>query len=230
MVDGLSIFDLGCGWGSLTLYILEKFRTCKVYSLTNSKTQREHIVAEAKKLGVEDRLTVFVENINTFELTETLKVDRIMSIEMMEHCRNYELLFERITRWLKPEGLIFIHIFVFQYFTYHFDDPESWMDRHFFSGGSMPSESMLLRYQKHMTLERQWKINGTEYSKTSEAWLKNMDDNIEEVRKIFSACYGKENVNKWIARWRTFFIGVSESFGYDNGNAWYVSHYLFKKR
>ena len=178
---------------------------------------------------------VLTGDITKFQLPSSVqKFDRILSIEMFEHMKNYEKLLHKIsTSFLKPKGLLFVHIFVAHHFPYHFvvrDDAAAWMAEHFFSGGTMPREDTLVAFQKDVHLVDQWRVNGKHYSLTLEAWLQRMDRNIDQVRTLFKEIYGEENVVKWIARWRAFFFVCSELFKYDDGNEWYVGHYLFENR
>ncbi len=201
-----------------------------MFSLSNSRSQREYIESVAQSRGWSNRLTVFTANINDFELPE--KVDRIMSVEMLEHCKNYELLFSRLASWLMDDGKVFVHIFTFEHGSYHFEqkDETDWMAKHFFSGGTMPGHELLLRFPEHLRIVSKWKSAGLNYSRTLESWLSNMDANAAAVRRIFGATYGKDKAQLWISRWRAFFMACSELFRFGGGNVWYVSHYLFEKR
>ncbi len=172
---------------------------------------------------------MYTANINTFELP--VKVERIMSVEMLEHCRNYELVFSRLSSWLKEGGKVFVHIFTFEHHSYHFEakDETDWMALHFFSGGTMPSHELFERFPAHLRIVSKWKSNGCNYSKTLESWLQNMDANTPEVKRLFGATYGRGNAQLWISRWRAFYMACSELFRFGGGNVWYVSHYLFEK-
>jgi len=230
MKDGMEVMDLGCGWGSLALYLLETYPRCKVVAVSNSATQKEYIEGVARQNGWIQRLEVCTSDINVFD-TER-RVELIMSNEMFEHMKNYQKLMGRCASWLRPGGKMFIHIFTHRDYPYHFETgvDYDWMARKFFTGGTMPSDDLLLYFNDHFTIADHWKVNGVHYSKTLEAWLNLMDKNIVEVRKVFAECYGAENVTEWVANWRLFFIACSELFRFDGGNEWIVSHYLFQRR
>lgn len=240
LVDGMRILDLGCGWGSLSLWLAEKYPNSRIVGLSNSHGQREYIEGRAKELGF-GNLTIVTGNIVTHEFPAVAQTsgatiepgfDRVMSIEMFEHMKNYGLLLEKISRWMKPDAKLFIHIFVHKVLAYHFEvkGEDDWMSKYFFTGGTMPSENLLLNFQDHVKLERQWWVDGKHYEKTSNHWLANMDANKDEILKIFEAGYGKQDAPIWVQRWRMFYMAVAELFGYANGNEWGVAHYLFTKR
>ena len=232
--DSFRIMDLGCGWGSVTLWFAAKFPKSTFVGLSNSKTQREYILSEAVKRGLTN-VDVLTGDITKYQLPDNVEqFNRVISIEMFEHMKNYELLLEKVsTSFLKPGGLLFVHIFVAHHFPYHFvprDDPASWMAEHFFSGGTMPKEDTLPTFQKDLHLLDQWRVNGKHYSLTLEAWLQRMDQNIIPVQELFKDIYGEENVVLWTARWRAFFFVCSELFKYNDGREWYVAHYLFENK
>lgn len=230
--DGQTIMDLGCGWGSLTFWLLENYPNCRVTSVSNSATQGEYIRSSAQRKGYSDRLTVYTADANTFQTEQ--RFDRIMAIEMLEHMKNYEQLFKKIASWLKPDGLLFTQILCHREFTYHFKtkpgSDTAWMAQNFFTGGTMPSSDLFLYFQKDLAVEKHWNINGLNYTKTLDAWLKKMDDNIDEVRKIFHEAYGEKEVQKHVFNWRKFFMFSSEVFGCNDGNDWLVAHHLFCKQ
>jgi cyclopropane-fatty-acyl-phospholipid synthase len=227
LIDGQTILDLGCGWGSFSLYTAKKFSNSKITAVSNSKTQKQFIDQRAEELNLTN-LTVITADINDF--TPKSKFDRIVSIEMFEHVRNYDVLFKRIHQWLNPKGKLFVHIFTHKNYAYKFEveSDTDWMAKYFFSGGIMPSRDLLLNFSKDFQLIKQWNINGNHYSKTLEAWLTRMDDNKEEIMKIFEECYGSESKKFW-SYWRIFFMACSETFAFKNGEEWGVSHYLFEK-
>jgi cyclopropane-fatty-acyl-phospholipid synthase len=231
LVDGMNVLDLGCGWGSLTLYIAEHYPNCKITGLSNSWTQREFIEGEARTSGY-DNVTVVTADVAKVLSVASGPFDRIFSIEMFEHMSSYEALLEKVSKWLKPDGRLFVHVFVHAKFAYRFETegPSNWMGRYFFTGGTMLSDDLLHFFQKDVELIDRWRVDGRHYAQTSEYWLQNMDRNIVAIRPILRATYGVAHAAKWEAYWRTFFISVAELFGCNSGSEWYVSHYLFKPR
>ena len=224
--DGMSVLDLGCGWGSLSLWIAEQYPACKVISISNSAPQGEHIRALAVERGLEN-IEVFTQDMNHFEAAQ--RFNRIVSVEMFEHMRNYRELFSRVSSWLEPDGRFFMHIFCHRSCAYEFLDegPSDWMGRHFFSGGIMPSDDLPLRFQEDLRLLRRDRWNGANYEKTANAWLANMDADKDHILPILVETYGEENAERWFQRWRIFFMACAELFGFDDGREWYVNHYLF---
>ena len=227
--DGQAILELGCGWGSLSLWMAKKFPKSQITSISNSNSQREFIMGEAAKLGLKN-LNVITCDMNRFEIDATF--DRIVSVEMFEHMRNYEVLFEKLNGWLKPEGKFMMHIFCHRDVPYAFEvqGDDDWMSQFFFSGGFMPSDDTPQHFQQNLKISNQWRWDGTHYEKTANAWLENMDRNIKSIKPIFEACYGKKDTQLWIQRWRIFFMACAELFGFDDGQEWWVSHYLFEKQ
>lgn len=228
--NGQKIMDLGCGWGSFTLYAAARFPGSQFVSLSNSSSQKEFIDNEAKKRGLTN-IKVITANIVNYQ-HEVEEFDRIISIEMMEHMKNYELLFEKISTWLKKDGKIFIHIFTHHKFAYHYEvkDDTDWMSKYFFSGGMMPSDKLYYHFQKHLTISDHWTLNGYHYEKTSRAWLEKMDSQKTEILEIFAKTYGKKEALKWFRYWRVFFLACEELWAYDRGEEWVISHYLFDKK
>lgn len=227
--NGMDVLDLGCGWGSLSLYIAEKFPKCKIVGVSNSSSQREFILQKASEKGFKN-IQIITQDMNHFRINK--KFDRILSIEMLEHMRNYQLLFHRLTGMLKPKGKVFIHIFTHKEFAYPFEvkDETDWMAKYFFTGGQMPSDDLLLYFQDDFLIENHWIVNGTHYAKTSRAWLENLKKNKEKVMPILEKTYGKESALKMFVYWKVFFMACEELFGFNNGNEWFVSHYLFTNR
>ena len=225
IADGQRVLDLGCGWGSFSLYVAERYPSCRITAVSNSRSQRDHIVALAEARGLRN-VTVIVADMNDFEIDQAF--DRVVSIEMFEHMRNYGILFGKIARWLAADGLFFMHIFVHRSTPYEFVDagPGDWMSRHFFSGGIMPSDDLPLFFQDRLAIRRRWRWNGRHYARTSNAWLDNMDRKRAQVIPVLASTYG-DDVAKWWMRWRMFFMACAELFDYDGGTEWYVGHYLF---
>ena len=228
LTNGQNILELGCGWGSLTLWMAKKFPKSKITAVSNSSSQKTHILEQAKKRNL-NNISIITEDMNKFN--PKTRYDRIVSVEMIEHMRNHRKLFKKINTWLKPGGLFFMHIFVHKTQPYLFEvqDEDDWMSQYFFSGGMMPSEDLPLFFQEDLKIIDQWSWSGKQYEKTANAWLANIDSNKEKVMKTLEKIYGKDNSKKWFQRWRIFFMSCAELWGYRDGNEWKVAHYLFKK-
>jgi cyclopropane-fatty-acyl-phospholipid synthase len=224
--DGMTVLDLGCGWGSLTLWIARHSPGCRVLSVSNSSTQAEFIRGRCAQEGL-DRVEVVTADMNEFS-TER-RFDRVVSVEMFEHMRNWSRLFERVAGWLEPSGAFLQHVFCHRRYAYLYLDQGDgdWMTRHFFTGGIMPSEDLPRRYPEHLEVERQWTVGGTHYSRTLEAWLDAMDRNRETLMPVFADTYGAD-ADRWWGRWRMFFMACSELFRYRGGREWYVVHTLMR--
>ncbi|MBD3220469.1 methyltransferase domain-containing protein [bacterium] len=225
--DGQRILDLGCGWGSLALYAAERFPGSEIVAVSNSRDQGEFTRAEAASLGLQN-LAVHTADVNDF--APEGRFDRVVSVEMFEHLKNYGEMLARIAGWLAPDGRLFVHMFVHRELAYHYESegPDDWMARHFFTGGTMPSHDLLRRFDAHLTVAREWQVSGLHYQRTLEAWLANMDRRREAVRPILAATYGEDQVTRWWVRWRVFFMACSELFGYRGGQEWFVGHYRLR--
>jgi cyclopropane-fatty-acyl-phospholipid synthase len=228
LTDGMDVLDLGCGWGSLSLWLAERYPRSSILALSNSQLQREFIEARARERGLEN-LRVRTEDVNRFQTKQ--RFDRIVSIEMFEHMRNYRELMRRVSGWLREDGYLFVHIFTHDRHAYPFDTEgeDDWMGRHFFTGGLMPSHDLLLRFQDDVVMESEWQLSGRHYQKTADAWLKNLDHRATDALRTLTPAYGLE-ARKWLVRWRVFFMACSELWGFRGGQEWTVSHYLFRPR
>ncbi|XP_034683089.1 (S)-coclaurine N-methyltransferase isoform X1 [Vitis riparia] len=226
--DGHSVLDIGCGWGSLSLYIAQKYTNCRITGICNSKTQKAYIEEQCQELQLQN-VEIIVADISTLEMEATY--DRIFSIEMFEHMKNYKDLLKKISGWMKHDSLLFVHHFCHKAFAYHFEDKsdDDWITRYFFSGGTMPAANLLLYFQEDVSVVDHWLVNGKHYAQTSEEWLKRMDKNLASIKPIMESTYGKDSAVKWTVYWRTFFISVAELFGYNDGEEWMVALFLFKK-
>ncbi|NNL67713.1 MAG: class I SAM-dependent methyltransferase [Myxococcales bacterium] len=219
--DGMRVLDLGCGWGSFALFCAEQLPGCRITAVSNSKPQREFILARAAARGV--ALDVVTADMNAFETSG--RFDRVVSVEMFEHMRNWPLLLERIAGWLAPEGRAFVHHFCHATSAYPYEirDEGDWMARHFFTGGMMPSEDLIARFPEHLSVEERWRVDGSHYQQTADAWLARMDAARDALRPVFRETYGAD-AERWWGRWRLFFMGCAELFGHAHGQTWFVTH------
>ncbi len=227
--DGMDVLELGCGWGSLSLWMAEHYPNSKIRSVSNSASQRSYIEQQAANRGL-NNLQVVTADMNDFSTND--QFDRVVSVEMFEHMRNHNELMNRVSSWLKTNGRLFVHIFCHRSEAYLFESagPQDWMARHFFSGGMMPSDDLLLHYQQRLSIVDHWRWDGKHYERTCNEWLKKQDEANDHLRDLFAQTYGSGNVDVWLNRWRIFFMSCAELFGYNDGNEWWVSHYLFEKR
>ncbi len=226
--DGMSVLELGCGWGSLTLWLAEKYPSCTITALSNSASQRQYIESCATSLGLTN-VRVITADICDFETNQ--RFDRVLSVEMFEHLRNYEVLFCKISDWMTTNAKMLVHVFCHRNAPYLFETggAANWMGRHFFTGGMMPSEDLFSHFSDQLTIERQWRIDGTNYQRTCEAWLQNLDQHQAEILAHFRDVLPDREARIDLNRWRIFFMACAELFGYRNGQEWFVMHYLFEQ-
>jgi cyclopropane-fatty-acyl-phospholipid synthase len=229
LADGMDVLELGCGWGSLTLWMAEHYPASRITAVSNSASQRAFILDRAAERGL-GNLNVITADINDFSIDRSF--DRVVSVEMFEHMANHRELMRRVADWLKDDGKLFLHVFSHKRFTYLFeeDGQSNWMGRHFFTGGIMPGHDYLPGFDADLRCEEDWWQAGTHYQKTAEAWLKNTDRSRSLILPLFEQTYGRHNAKVWLGRWRIFFMACAELWGYDGGNEWGVSHYRFVKR
>lgn len=227
LADGQRVLELGCGWGSLTLWMAEKYPRSTIVAVSNSAPQRDHILARAAERGLRN-VEVLTRDMNAFETPR--RFDRVVSVEMFEHMRNWPELMRRVASWLAPGGKLFVHVFCHARFAYPFVDEadDDWMARHFFSGGQMPSEGLLLRFQDRLVNEKMWIVDGRHYQRTAEHWLANLDSRRAEALEALRPVHGASS-RLWLRRWRVFYMACAELFGYAGGSEWRVAHYRFRR-
>ena len=226
--DGQRILELGCGWGSLTMWMAQQYPNSQIVAVSNSASQKVFIDKQAQQRDLLN-IEVITCDVNELKLDQTF--DRVVSIEMFEHIRNYQQLMHNIDSWLASDGKLFVHIFCHKtlLYPYETDGSKNWMGQYFFTGGQMPAADTLAQFQDDLTLIDQWRVPGFHYQKTSKAWLDNLDQNKKQVRELFRKAYGEKQADVWIQRWRMFFMSCEELFGYQQGKEWMVCHYLFAK-
>jgi cyclopropane-fatty-acyl-phospholipid synthase len=229
LADGQQVLELGCGWGSLSLWMAAHYPSSRITAVSNSHSQRRYIEAQAAARGYRN-LQVITCDMNTFQTSG--QFDRIVSVEMFEHMRNWRELFARVAGWLAPGGRFFMHVFVHRAVPYAFEDQGSddWMSRHFFSGGMMPSDELPALLQDDLRLEARWRWDGRHYERTANDWLANMDARRTQIWPILERCYGAGEAQRWWSRWRMFFMACAELWGHEQGSQWWVSHYRFARR
>ncbi|MBD8644662.1 class I SAM-dependent methyltransferase [Stenotrophomonas sp. CFBP 13724] len=230
LADGQDILELGCGWGSLTLWMAERYPHARITAVSNSHGQRAHIEAQCQARGLRN-VQVLTRDVNQLDLPAN-SFDRAVSIEMFEHMRNYDRLLGRIAGWLRSDGALFVHIFVHRTAMYPFETEgeDNWMGRHFFTGGLMPAADTLLHFQHDLQLQQRWLLDGTHYQRTANHWLQNQDSQRDAVMPVLRQTYGDAAAPLWFQRWRMFWMACAELFGYENGQQWLVAHYLFRPR
>jgi cyclopropane-fatty-acyl-phospholipid synthase len=226
--DGMEILELGSGWGSLSRWIAEKYPQSRVVTVSNSRPQGEFIKTRCAALKLHN-VEVISADMNDFDTKQTFH--RIVSVEMFEHMRNWDKLLGRISKWLKPGGKLFLHIFTHRKFAYIFeeDGEDNWLGRYFFTAGLMACHDLLFHFQKDLTVEDHWRVNGMHYKKTADAWLSNLYKRRDQILPILAETYGEGQAERWLQRWRIFFLACSELWGFGNGEEWLVSHYRLKK-
>lgn len=230
LADGQHILELGCGWGSLSLWMAEHYPKAHITVVSNSASQKAHIDRVAAERGF-GNLTVRTANMITYAGEGEGVFDRVVSVEMFEHMKNYEELLRRVAAWLKPGGSLFVHIFTHRVAAYHYEakSDDDWMANYFFTGGQMPSDDLLLYFQDDLRIREHWCVSGRHYQLTSECWLKNMDAHRNEIFPLLESTYGPAEALKWWHYWRVFFMACAELWGYRGGEEWIVSHYRFEK-
>jgi cyclopropane-fatty-acyl-phospholipid synthase len=222
----MEILDLGCGWGSMSMWVARRFPSCRILAVSNSRSQARFIRERCDRAGV-DRVEVVTADMNEFSTDR--RFDRVVSVEMFEHMRNWDRLFGRVASWLHPDGRFFLHVFCHREYAYLYTDngASDWMARNFFTGGIMPSEDLPRQYNTHLDVDEQWRVNGVHYSRTLEAWLDALDLHRDRLMPLFRSTYG-DDAERWFARWRMFFMACSELFRYRDGDEWFVSHTLLR--
>jgi len=228
LVDGQDVLELGCGWGSLTLWVAARNPNSRIFAVSNSRSQRDYILWQASLRGL-DNVNVATADMNEFVAED--RYDRVVSVEMFEHMANWRPLIEKVTHWMKPDGRFFMHVFSHKSSPYRFDhnDKTDWIAQHFFTGGVMPSHDLIREFHDLVEVEDEWRWCGKHYEQTARAWLENYDRNSDEINGILASTYGA-NAGLWKRRWRLFFLATMGLFGHDNGSQWGVSHYRMRLR
>ena len=217
------ILDLGCGWGSFSLYAAAKFPNSTFVAVSNSNDQIEFINNTAAARSLEN-IKAIKQDMNNLSLDESF--DRIISIEMFEHMRNYGALLKKLRNHLHNDGKMFVHIFTHRDHPYPYEvrGPSDWMSKYFFTSGLMPSHDIFSYFEEDLVVEQSWKINGSHYARTCNLWLENHYKNKKTILDIFTGHY--PNPRQWFVRWQLFFLACEKLFAYNEGKEWFVSHYL----
>ncbi len=228
--DGQRVLDLGCGWGSVTLWAAQRYPGSEFYAVSNSKRQSEFIESRASQLGLKNVRAVFADV--SGEFSPSMTFHRVVSIEMFEHFRNHAELLRRIASWLEPDGKLFVHVFVHRTYAYVYDSEgaTNWMGRFFFTGGMMLCDDFLPRLQNHLILRHHWRLNGQHYQRTAAAWRQRLEENRQQLMPLLAETYRGDDPLRWFHRWRLFFLACEEMFGFRQGREWWVSHYTFDRR
>ena len=226
--DGQDILELGCGWGSLTLWMAERYPAARITAVSNSSGQRLHIEAQCRGRGLSN-VRVLTRDVSHLTLADG-QFDRCIWVEMFEHLRNYETVMSRIAGWLRPGGKLFVHIFAHRTLMYPFEaaGADNWMGRHFFTGGQMPAADTLLHFQRDLRIERRWLLDGRHYARTANHWLERQDRHRGHVLAVLRQYYG-DGAMLWLNRWRIFWMACAELFGYAKGSEWLIAHYLCER-
>ena len=229
IADGQRVLDLGCGWGAFTIHAAARFPGSRFVAVSNSHAQGETVRRRAAEAGLTN-VEVHTADVLAFEPEGHF--DRVVSVEMFEHLRNWKEMLRRVATWLEPEGRLFVHVFVHDRWPYLFerDDDASWMARTFFSGGQMPSDGLMLRFQEDLVVRSHWRVNGTHYAKTARAWVERLDRQRAELETLLSDPGGERSPRRLVGAWRLFFLACEELWGWNHGRTWYVSHYLLEPR
>ena len=229
IADGMAVLDLGCGWGALALWIATHYPRARVLAVSNSRTQRAYIEAQCVARGLAN-LEVLTADVADLQLDR--QFDRVVSVEMFEHLKNYAAILARIATLLKPDGKLLVHVFSHRELAYEFDaaDTGNWMAQTFFAGGTMPSDSLLLHYQHDLEVEDHWQLGGQHYARTLRAWLNRLDAQRDRVRELMAEAYGADQATRWLANWRLFFLACEETWAQCGGREYSISHYLSARR
>jgi len=236
LADGQDVLELGCGWGSLTLWMAERFPAARIVAVSNSSTQRRFILDRAASRGLTN-VTVITADVGDLGMTAHTDVvgperfDRIISVEMFEHVRNHRELGRRIAHWLRPGGELFVHVFAHRSHPYLFEvgGAGDWMARHFFTGGMMPSEDWVPDAIDALDHRQTWRFDGRHYTRTLAAWRERLEERREAVIEVLSRGASATEGERRYHRWRTFLIACEELFSARRGREWGVVHHRMSR-